>query len=277
MHQEEDKFSFFYHGLSDRKKRNSDYRVKTKNYLILIIVALLGGCDYFTSSTAEFYQKLSVTVEVDGQLVTGESVTKVTRTIYKDKLLPHARSGRVGVRGEATVVDLGKGYYLFALLSAPLDDTLDAKRIARLTFEDLLPKWQDYRRVDGDGKQKGWMLTKDTNKTLESLRVSRAPIHMPFLVTFEDISRPKTFKVVDAGYMLEAFPEDIFSSLELVDISLELVDRQPVTEKIEGLLPWIPDYKEQGFRMSGMQCGACPLHSDNLADLISAWHFKKGD
>ena len=91
--------------------------------------------------------------------------------------LPHIRPIKVSIQGEAVVVDLGKGHYLFALLRWRDNNKFNAKHIAFQTMRDLLPKWQDYRKLDADDR--GRAMTKDTSEALENLRVSRTLTQEP--------------------------------------------------------------------------------------------------
>jgi len=193
---------------------------------------LLAGCDLFIKHEASFYQKLSVTLDVDGRTVTGSSVIKATISLYKETM--GGGGGGTSYKGEAVTIDLGKGYYLFALLKNPIGK-YSSTSIARRTFEDLLPTWRDFEgEEDSD-----WKRRKAYADTMARIRAARAPVDLPLFVTFGDITKPETVKVVKPGNMLAAFPEGAFTSLSLQDITLELVDKQPLTEKVEKVLGWI--------------------------------------
>ena len=150
--------------------------------------------------------------------------------------LPHIRPIKVSIQGEAVVVDLGKGHYLFALLRWRDNNKFNAKHIAFQTMRDLLPKWQGYRKLDADDR--GRAMTKDTSEALENLRVSRTLTQEPLFVTFSDINKPEAIKVIEPYDMLSAFPTGAFTSLDITDISLELVNKQPITKKLESVLKW---------------------------------------
>jgi len=204
-------------------------------FALVMLGFLLVGCDALTYSTAVFYQRLRVTIEVDGELKTGESVMKVKRSVVKSETLIGNR-GQTTVKGEAAIVDLGKGFYAFALLAHPRSGRFQAQHIAFKTFNDFLPKRQDFLR---SGPERLWLRTKATTKALMELRVSSWPEHTPILVTFGDVDNSETLKVLEPGNMLQAFPKGTFKSVGLVEVELALVDKQPLTKKIDSILEWI--------------------------------------
>jgi hypothetical protein len=121
------------------------------------------------------------------------------------------------VRGEATVVDLGEGRYLFALLKGA--------RAARAFA------------VFGDGRSYcRWNKEQDaavasSKPRRDSLSCRRA--HRPLLVTFADINDPASVQRVD--------PDDLAASFgpgyALTTITLAITD-EPVTKgRVEAVLP----------------------------------------
>lgn len=207
---------------------------------------VLSGCDYFIRDSVTYYQKLSVTVEVDGKIVVGESVIKVWYMLKKKKFLPEERISNTSLAGEAVTIDLGKGHYLFALLKDPRGTPktrYDAEFIGKQTFKDLLPARKDFPDLQGD--KNSWAWSKFYLKTLGQIRGAREPVRMPLFVTFSDVNNPETVKAVNPYNMLTAFPKGTFAELDLKDITLELVDKQPLTEKVESVLGWLDKYKNQ--------------------------------
>lgn len=79
---------------------------------MVISALLLAGC----SSKVEWNQKLTVTVEIDGQEYVGSSVSRMRYT-SAGKVAFASRGNSVSERfsGEAAVIDLGEHGYLFAL------------------------------------------------------------------------------------------------------------------------------------------------------------------
>ncbi|MEO1065839.1 MAG: hypothetical protein AAFW47_00530 [Pseudomonadota bacterium] len=212
--------------------------------LAFVAALVLGACDFFISAKATFYQRLTVVVAVDGREVSGSSVQKVRYSREKASLSPQGGGGSTA-KGEAVVVDLGQGRYLFAMMSDP-QGAFRADMIAAETFKDLLPERGEARFKGENGLweyQKAWI------NELAAIRGARRPAHMPLLVTFRDITKPETVTAVDPDNMMAAFPDAPFSSLELKSVALEIIDEAPLTEKVESVLGWLNEYRN--FMLDG--------------------------
>lgn len=224
-------------------------------YVLLIVLLSLGllGFDFLGFSYHSWHQKMTVEVEVDGQMYSGSSVVEMI--VRGNPELPLSTSVRnLKMRGEAVVVELPKQQYLFALL------TYNAFLTGKV-FHDI---------VGGVVSQpeRGWA------KKIQDVRESRdlEPTDYPQLVMFTDITDPKTVKKVDPGNLAELFGPGV----SLKRITLEITD-EPVTEgRVESVLRWYWDYRLRGYRLNGRKCVACPVSSENLADLIGTGEFKIG-
>lgn len=122
--------------------------------------------------------------------------------------------------GEATVVDLGGGRYLFALISGAEARGLQvfgaAKRPLRLTKGTLV----DAART----------VVANSGKT-----VSLSPEFYPLLVTFDDINDPASVRRVNPGELSARFGP----GYQLSDITLSITD-EPVSEgRVEQVLGWL--------------------------------------
>jgi hypothetical protein len=83
-------------------------------FLALPALLTLSACQRETS----WHQRLTIVVETPTGEVSGSSVTKVVNTETSGSLvLPEARGVRSSVVGEAVVIEVTPGRYLFALLS----------------------------------------------------------------------------------------------------------------------------------------------------------------
>jgi len=180
--------------------------------VIVLGVGLLGLWMYFFPSYS-WHQKMTVEVEVDGQVYSGSSVVEMT--VFGHPEIPLVQAVRdLDMYGEAVVVELPGDRYLFALL------TYNAFLASRV-FED---------RMDGSLSQAGerWA------EIISDLREMRDidPKDYPLLVTFSDITDPKTVKKVDPENLAATFGPGV----SLKRITLEITD-EPVTEgRVEGLL-----------------------------------------
>ncbi len=173
-------------------------------------LALAGCTDNWT-----WHQKLTVTVETPHGEVSGSSVQKVS---WRDeKFVPGQPGGRAvnSLRGEATVIDLGGGRFLFALLGGM--DTL-AQYVVLGPEAIRAPMAERGEQLEQVGR---------------SGEVPRE--RYPLMVTFDDIADPKTVRRVD--------PDDLAASFgpgtRLQSVTLEITD-EPVTEgKVEQVLGWL--------------------------------------
>lgn len=100
--------------------------------VILLPVLLLYGCYSLFNPTYSWRQKLTLVVETPEGPKTGASVVGISVTFRAFRPLPDIPVSYYSYRGEATVVDLGDGRYLFALLKGSVP-------LARKVFRDQLP------------------------------------------------------------------------------------------------------------------------------------------
>ncbi len=168
---------------------------------------LLSGCGW--ESPDEWRSKMTVTVSTPHGDVSGSAVR--WHQFAMDPILPQ---GHFKQRGEAAVVDLGEGKFLFALI------------------EERKP--HDYSVFYGKNFP-------------ESARLDRLPPRKetlgtdmyPMLVTFGNLSDPKSVKEVKPYDLAATFG----SGYSLKSITLEITD-EPVTEGVvEKVIPWIVGYK----------------------------------
>ncbi|MDH5428411.1 MAG: hypothetical protein OEZ57_09565 [Nitrospirota bacterium] len=188
----------------------------------VIIVMVLGGglvglWLYFFPSYS-WHQKMTVEVEVDGQLYSGSSVVAMTVTGNPNfRIVPAVR--KLEMRGEAVVIDLPKNRYLFALLNYNAF-------LASKVFSD---------KMDGLLSQTGEGWAKIISELQETRDV--APKDYPLLATFMDINDSTTVKNVDPSDLAATFGQGV----TLKRITLGITD-EPVTEgRVEAVLPWLYD------------------------------------
>lgn len=182
----------------------------TRRAVLLSAAALpLAGCWLF--SGGEWKKKITVTVttpngEVSGSVVRWEKMTE-------DPVLASSHSKE---RGEAVVVEVSKGRYLFALIEAGKPDS------ALLYFPGEAP-------LKSTGKL--------NRKIGQSIIVP--PSMYPMLVSFKDINDPKSVFEVKPDRLASAFG----AGYSLKSITLEITD-EPVTEGVvEGVLGWLKTHK----------------------------------
>tara|TARA_R110002020_G_scaffold48286_6_gene137638 strand:- start:1671 stop:2360 length:690 start_codon:yes stop_codon:yes gene_type:complete len=198
--------------------------MKRIGLLVLVFASLmlsLAGCDMFGFRSWSWHQKLTVTVETPDGPRSGSAVSAAwfQMTPKWSGVGDSAGASNSSLSGEAVVVDLGQGRYLFALLKGYNEFT------GRLAFFPLprkpLRKEEDAAVYD----------------QLEALRAStELPRELtPLLVTFADIDDPASVARVD--------PDDLDASFgpgyALSSITIAITD-EPVTQgKVEAVLGWI--------------------------------------
>ncbi|MGP0591289.1 hypothetical protein ACTRXD_01955 [Nitrospira sp. T9] len=187
-----------------------------KNIMLIGVLVLVGAsvayCQHFWFPYT-WHQKMTLEVDVDGQLHTGSSVVKVTVSDSDPLTKGLGFSSQFGARGEAAFVELPEGKFLFALLDGGPPDSGPQTNAINI-FKDQLPRRGDERFAIVEKSR----FKKEIPRSL-----------YPLLVTFTDIIDPTTVKVVDPDNLAETFG----SGVSLKRITLEITD-EPVTEgKIE--------------------------------------------
>ncbi|MCZ7866262.1 MULTISPECIES: hypothetical protein [Agrobacterium] len=180
---------------------------------MLLALSLLSSC----GDSWSWHQKLTVTVETPSGPKSASSVMKASLD-DRDGLfaLPEARGAFFELRGEAVVLEVLPGKYLFALLK-------DMPRPYALFFPGIAPV---------DIAPKFERMSKPATATL-----SKADY--PLLVTFTDFNDPKTVKRVNPDNLAEFFG----SGTSLISITLSITREQVTEGKIEDVLGWL---KEEG-------------------------------
>jgi len=212
--------------------------------LALLAGATLAGCAIHKTTWTE---KLTVVVTTPHGEVSGGAVR--WQSLSEDPVLNLAHSD---MRGEAVVVEVARGRYLFALIQ-------DNRPQAELMFfpgeppVDAAPK---LRRVKGQARA-----------------VPRSMY--PLLVTFDDLKVPASVKQVDPDNLAAAFGE----GYALKSITLEITDA-PVTQgRVEAVLPWIVTHKGRlkppSLRLGpGLHNQADVLPIEDIEEINFIWMIK---
>lgn len=186
--------------------------------LIRVLVAaavamLLSGC----SDSWTWHQKVTISVLTPQGIKTASSVTIAHFRKKSDWFAPpEARGAVLSVSGEAVVLEVTPGRYLFA----PLTSTPAAYLVF---FPGAAP-------VDVVG-------------TFDSLRQTRelSPEQYPLLVTFADVKDPASVRRVDPADLEATFGP----GYRLNSITMTITD-EPVTKgKVEEVLGWLSSYPER--------------------------------
>ena len=231
---------------------------KASVVLIAITVIVPVVWYYMAFPAYSWNQKMTVEVETPDGVVTGSSVTSVewSRSFFGVIWLD-APEWVSKMQGEAVVVALPDGKYIFALLSKSNNHEYTSD-LATKTLYDTTKRTRSkeaFRRVI---------------KLKEPLTV---PSNLyPLFVTFTDVNDPTTVQQVDPDDLAATFGE----GYSLKSITLEITD-ESVTKGMELLLGWLEEYQQNFYMLNGKRCIACPVSSEYLSDLLSADHFKVGE
>ncbi|MDH6269855.1 hypothetical protein M2360_005287 [Rhizobium sp. SG_E_25_P2] len=180
--------------------------------LAISLLSALSGC----AKHLEWRQKISVMVQTpDGPKAASSVVSALMTNTLGMWVPPEGKGVTYKITGEAAVLELAPGKYLFALLNLPSAPSVFLPDAPREEAIAQIPSMIGQTR---------------------SLR----PDQYPLLVTFADINDPASVRRVDpqnlaasfgAGYRLEA-------------MTMTITD-EPVTEgKVEAVLGWLGEYPE---------------------------------
>ncbi len=196
-------------------------REKAMNALkVLGVILVLGIIAYMIAYPSySWHQKLTIEVETPMGLASGSSVAAV-KWSSGPKLLPAIQRFNNKMQGEAVVVALPDGKYIFALLSKSNNHEYTSD-LATKTLYDTTKRTRSkeaFRRVI---------------KLKEPLTV---PSNLyPLFVTFTDVNDPTTVQQVDPDDLAASFGE----GYSLKGITLEITDEPVTWGKVEKVLGWI--------------------------------------
>ncbi len=191
------------------------------------IAAVLVIVWFYNFPRFSWYQRITVEVMVDGELVSGSSVT-LSRVRFSPNWFPSGSHRHPSIEGEAVVVDLGERGMLFALLRS--EGSVDyTKSVAMRRYREI------FFTSSGRSRGRGNMLWSPYN-TLADQRDERVLPHndYPMLVTFTDIDDPTSVQLVDPDDLAATFGEGV----NLNRITLAITG-DGVTRGIEDVLGWL--------------------------------------
>lgn len=192
----------------------------------LVVVAVLFALAWMVWATGRYswHQKLTITVETPAGDVSGSAVSAVSWR--KQWFRWDGMGWSYDLTGEALVVEVTPGRYLFALLKgAGTTEYMGSVAAASIVGrEGRVLDAALFSEVEG---KRGQMIT--------------VPVYQyPMMVTFDDITKPETVREVDPDDLAAVFGEGV----RLKAVTLEIT-REAMTEgRVEGVLGWMPDYPE---------------------------------
>jgi hypothetical protein len=187
--------------------------------LIPLLLALfaLTGCERYS-----WHQKLTVTVETPAGEVSASSVSAVSWR--KHWIQTDGMGWSFDLTGEAVVVEVTPGRYLFALLKgAGTTEYMCSVAAASIAGrEGRVINGALFGEVEGKRNRAAGVITVPE-------------VQYPKLVTFGDIADPASMKLVD--------PEDLAASfgpgVRLKSVTLEVTDEAVTEGVVEGVLGWV--------------------------------------
>jgi hypothetical protein len=212
--------------------------MRRRSFLALGLLPVAAHAGMF-SDTYEWRQKLTVTLDTPQGVKTGSSVTAISVK------LKNTRGNRIAsTTGEAAIVEVAEGRYLFVLLSGqlyynPLTEE-HTDELAGLVWQDVLP----IARQRGVNEQ-NFDVRKEWGPRYQAITELRGARDMPValwpaFVTFADLNDPASVKVIEP----EALDEVFGPGVAVRTISLE-VTREAVTDGAVGaVLPWLGTWKD---------------------------------
>ena len=227
--------------------------------VLAIVLFVAGGALWFWSmwDTHSWNQKLTVTVATPQGEVSGSAIT-----FYWVNYMEPCRFGGMSQvcfnsrkKGEATVVALPNGRYLFVLLAEnPLS-------LARAAFGAELP--DEFRRGRAG-----------RNNYYNQIKRQRAPKPVPpkaypQMVYFEDINDPASVREVDPDNLAASFgPGYALSSM-----TLQVTDEWNRGGGVDEILPWLNEFYNK--RLDGNRYGSIDA-PNRTANSLSSGKFKVG-
>ena len=229
--------------------------------LALTAALILPGC----KSEVSYNQRLTVVVGTPAGEVRGFAVTQVTKTDTTGGIFlpPEARRVISKVVGEAVVVEVTPGRWLFALLDGREDGLGKAEYLVYPAFALDKALGSDGFRSYEAAMAKLRAQPLDTPGTIP-------PSDYPLMVTFDDIARPETVRRVDPTDLAASFGPGV----ALKAVTLEVTEDAVTGGRVEGVLGWLCSQKRDRVRLNG-KSGAI---SDNLlSNNLGSGEFKIGE
>jgi len=213
--------------------------------------------------------KLTIELEVDGEIKRGSSVVEVRNytVAFPESAVRH------GITGEALYLDLGPGRKPLIVLLAKRDQS------AAFREGKAYRGWgpEQPNAILARGYNEAWPTPKKGESTdwfgfwqrLAGHRgaVELSPDQLPELVTFADVSNPKSAQVIDPGRIEVVLGPGV----RWQRISIEITD-EPVSSGIKERLTWLSAYSDR--LLDGHRPGQ--LGDGSVASTLNTTYFYRG-
>jgi hypothetical protein len=196
-----------------------------KRFWATMMIALAAAGLVACGSNYSWNQKLTVTVETPEGIKTGSAVTRVSANVGKQWATGDQRILSLSYGGEATIVDLGRGKYIFALLSS-----------SGFSSTEWLADYAFGPPETNNSDDQITRLNKHYTQYMPPLGPKAVPQkNYPTLVTFTDLNDPKSVRLVDPADIADTFGQ----GYRLKSIALEITNEDLTKGRIEPLLGWL--------------------------------------
>ena len=223
-------------------------------FALAIPALVLAGC----GTNHSWNQKLTIKVNTPSGEKIGSAVTRVSVTVGRQFATDTILS--FGVRGEAAVVDLGGGKYLFALLSNSGPGNTEYLADNTLGHPVMIGQNQD---------EVSRLNTKYS--AYENLR-GAVPVPPKNYPASRHLHRHQQSQERE-GSKIREFADAFGAGYSLKAVTLEITDEEATTGKIKSTLKWIDDYC--GLYFDG---GSNPNpQNQNIANHIGDANFRTGE
>jgi hypothetical protein len=192
-------------------------------------------------------QKLTLVIDTPAGEVTGSSVIEVRASFYENGMAFTNTELTRSLTGEATVVEVLPGRYLFALLGGNEGLIFD---VAKDHFT---------------GSDRGAWLRAIPDLTGP---VAIPTDELPLLVTFDDITDPLTVRQVTPADLDSVFGPGV----SLAAATLEVTDEPMMTGRVEEVLKWLKD--TGGGMLDGANSSSIAAEN-RLANDLTLWDFRR--
>jgi hypothetical protein len=250
--------------LAKWRSPKSFFRYRFVRWFLLPVLALIAlGYGYFEIHypTCTYRYKLTAEVMTPEGLKEGSSVIEVSYSHNAD--WGGGKSADSKLTGEAVYVDLGNNKNLFVLFT-----TRDSGRAHKNVNENFagsagpMNPFAIPLRVYG----LSWKFGHERDlcaafRTVDPKRNSNVPFeNIPTVVTFKNLRDPDSVMVVQPDKLSEAFG----AGYAMQKLAIWPTPTEPITEKIEKVLPWLPQMKERLSLRSGRRYGGNQSDIDRL-------------
>ncbi|MBK8458695.1 MAG: hypothetical protein IPL47_17480 [Phyllobacteriaceae bacterium] len=225
---------------------------------LAILVGAIGFVWWRWFPSYTYHQKITVTVEAGGKEYSASSVTAVTWQ-YGPQLLAEVKRATATLEGEAVHLELPGGKHLFALLRVDTTGTnsglayyIDITGMAHATYPEF-------------SKNIYWPSDVSKQRGVREI----PPSDRPLLITFGDLLRPETVRIVNPDNLAATFG----IGTQLKSLTLDITDDPVGLPTVEAILPWLRHYSEMGFRLSGTTCVACSVRDAPLSQMLGTGEF----